>query len=973
MFGYTGLFRRTKAFLCCVLVVGTAIVQGASPVLAINGQTTFNAPGSNTYNVPANVCSVTVDAFGAAGGSVVGRALGGGGLGGEALATFSVTPLEALQVNVGGRGGDGDIATTVGGSGGFNGGAKGGNGVIPGGGGGGGGASDVRRLPNALGDRLIVAGGGGGAGNANLGGGGGGTTGGDGFPQFPLVFAFGSGGGGGTQTAGGLGGSPGTSAAGNASSGGPGSVGFGGVGGDSTGGAPGGPGGGGGGGLYGGGGGGGGAAGNNGGGGGGGSGFGPSGVTFTIGVRTSDGMVTVTPNAGSCKASPTITTQATASAKTGGAISDIATLAGGNAPTGTITFSLYGPFTGTSTSCSAPIFTSPKTVNGNGSYTSDPFIAALPGTYLWIAGYSGDANNNPATTACNDPNETSTVTKTSPTITTQATASTKTSGTISDTATLSGGNAPMGTITFTLYGPNTTSCSAPIFTSMKTVNGNANYTSDPFIAALPGTYLWIAAYSGDANNNPATTACNDPNETSTVTKTSPTITTQATASAKAGGTISDTATLAGGNVPMGTITFSLFSSSIGTGGSSCSALIFTSMKTVNGNATYTSDPFIAALPGTYLWIAAYSGDANNNPATTACNDPNETSTVIMASPTVTTQATPSATAGGTISDTATLAAGALPTGTITFSAYGPNDSTCSAPPAFTSPVPVAGNGSYNSAPFLVTKAGTYLWVASYSGDPNNNATASACNAPGEKTTVTAGPPAKVTLIPITQTMTVGQSACVVATVTDTYGNPVSGVSVVFAVPTAAATHASPPTATNTTNASGQATFCYSAALPGTDVVHAFADVNKNNVQDPGEPFADANVVWTLPVGTALCSIDITNGGWMIADNGDKVSFGGNASSDQNATSSGQEQYTDSPANLNVHSINVLTITCSNNFEAADIYGTATINGSGNYVFRIEITDPDSTNGNDTYWIILSNGYDSGSHVLGGGNIEIHKM
>jgi hypothetical protein len=76
--------------------------------------------------------------------------------------------------------------------------------------------------------------------------------------------------------------------------------------------------------------------------------------------------------------------------------------------------------------------------------------------------------------------------------------------------------------------------------------------------------------------------------------------------------------------------------------------------------------------------------------------------------------------------------------------------------------------------------------------------------------------------------------------------------------------------------------------------------------------------------------------------------------------------------MNVHSINVLAITCSSNFEEADIYGTATINGSGSYVFRIEISDPDSASGNDTYWIILSNGYDSGSHVLGGGNIEVHK-
>ena len=110
---------------------------------------------------------------------------------------------------------------------------------------------------------------------------------------------------------------------------------------------------------------------------------------------------------------------------------------------------------------------------------------------------------------------------------------------------------------------------------------------------------------------------------------------------------------------------------------------------------------------------------------------------------------------------------------------------------------------------------------------------------------------------------------------------------------------------------------------------------------------------------------------MIADNGDKVSFGGTVHTDQAAAPSGQEQYTDSPANLNVHSIDIMAVTCSANQELADIYGTATINGSGSHLFRIELTDPDTTAGSDTYWIILDTGYDSGSHPIHG-NVEMHK-
>jgi hypothetical protein len=137
------------------------------------------------------------------------------------------------------------------------------------------------------------------------------------------------------------------------------------------------------------------------------------------------------------------------------------------------------------------------------------------------------------------------------------------------------------------------------------------------------------------------------------------------------------------------------------------------------------------------------------------------------------------------------------------------------------------------------------------------------------------------------------------------------------------------------------------------------------------PKDTANATYILPVSNPLCTIDITNGGWIIANDGDKASFGGNAKTDQAGAPSGQEQYTDSPANLDVHSINVLAVTCSSNLELADIYGQATINGSGNFFYRIEVTDPDGTGTSDTYWIILDNGYDSGSHPLGGGNVEIH--
>jgi hypothetical protein len=92
--------------------------------------------------------------------------------------------------------------------------------------------------------------------------------------------------------------------------------------------------------------------------------------------------------------------------------------------------------------------------------------------------------------------------------------------------------------------------------------------------------------------------------------------------------------------------------------------------------------------------------------------------------------------GRQVSDTATLANGVSPTGTITFRLFGPGNATCTGTAAFTSTRPVSGNGSYTSAPFTPTVVGTYRWVAAYSGDANNAPVSTVCNAPGETVRVT---------------------------------------------------------------------------------------------------------------------------------------------------------------------------------------------------------------------------------------------
>jgi len=149
---------------------------------------TFNYTGAlQTYTVPAGVTSLTIEAWGAQGGSTSYA----GGAGGYATGNLSVTTGDVLYVYVGNQ------ATST--AGGYNG---GGQGFLSGRGGGG--ASDVRKNGTALTDRVIVAGGGGGAayaGIAGIGGAGGGTTGASGWRSGIQDTGFC--GQGGTQSAGG--------------------------------------------------------------------------------------------------------------------------------------------------------------------------------------------------------------------------------------------------------------------------------------------------------------------------------------------------------------------------------------------------------------------------------------------------------------------------------------------------------------------------------------------------------------------------------------------------------------------------------------------------------------------------------------------------------------------------------------------------------------------------------------------------
>jgi hypothetical protein len=142
------------------------------------------------------------------------------------------------------------------------------------------------------------------------------------------------------------------------------------------------------------------------------------------------------------------------------------------------------------------------------AHPSSSFVLLGAGSYSFQAAYQGDSNYDKSTSPC----EPFTIAKAKPGISTTPNPTSGSVGvTLNDSATLSSGFNPTGTITFNLYDPDQATClGAPRFTQTVTVSGNGTYsTSGGFVTDKAGTWRWTAAYSGDGNNDPASSGCND--------------------------------------------------------------------------------------------------------------------------------------------------------------------------------------------------------------------------------------------------------------------------------------------------------------------------------------------------------------------------------------------------------------------------------------------------------------------------------
>lgn len=201
------------------------------------------------------------------------------------------------------------------------------------------------------------------------------------------------------------------------------------------------------------------------------------------------------------KLSPTIsTTLSDTSVEVGSSVHDSATLTGATSDAGgTVTYTVYTDDKCTQGAQGAGT----KTVTNGVVPDSDAVTFNTAGDYYWQAAYSGDANNGSAKSTCTD--EHLVVNKKKPSVSTAQTLLPN------DSFTLSGATSGAGgTITFKLYSPSDATCSGtPALTETVNVNGNDTYktSNTTFIASDEGTWRWASTYSGDSNNESATSTC----------------------------------------------------------------------------------------------------------------------------------------------------------------------------------------------------------------------------------------------------------------------------------------------------------------------------------------------------------------------------------------------------------------------------------------------------------------------------------
>ncbi len=382
----------------------------------------------------------------------------------------------------------------------------------------------------------------------------------------------------------------------------------------------------------------------------------------------------------------------------------------------TVTYNFYsnGACTGSFVSQTDPL--------GSTSSTRGPLAG---GDYSFDATYSGNANYYGSTSGC----EMFSVAKgstTTATVVYDASTGTAWSGSeltgasAYDTATVtpSGSFTATGTVTYTVY--DTSDCSGtgtPEPAGGVTLSGglvpNSTYTGP----LTGGSHSFQASYSGDSNYNGSASFC----ERFDVGKASSTVLTEI--QVVSGTTYRDVSVVngVGSIVPTGSVTYEFFTNGV------CSGAPSTTQNVIlDPDGSVPPSQSTGPLhPGRYSFQASYSGDPSYLNSTSTC-EPLRVSRVI---PTVSTVVFVFNNASGIFMyDTATVtgASSFAPAGTVAYTFYTSVDCSGAGTPEPAGNVTLSAGLVPNSSTVGPLAAGSYSWIASYSGDSDYRAGAGGC-------------------------------------------------------------------------------------------------------------------------------------------------------------------------------------------------------------------------------------------------------
>ncbi|HVE98467.1 MAG TPA: hypothetical protein VNA12_04735 [Mycobacteriales bacterium] len=318
-----------------------------------------------------------------------------------------------------------------------------------------------------------------------------------------------------------------------------------------------------------------------------------------------------------------------------------------------------------------------------------------------------------------------------------------------DTVTLSGTSGTVsGDVTYSLWRDSacTTASTDPLFTGgtnshTVTIANGVVPPSPTLVFDDPGTWYWKANYLGAGRNLPGESVCSSeplivgPRQPAIAT--TPSVTTIAVGN---GNSFSDTANISGGYFPSGgaapgTVTFDLYGPFATAAAIVCTGTpVFTSASVAAARLTDTtaravSAAFTPTAVGFYQWVASYSGNAQNLSVTGLCSDTAERVEVTPATPGIATKIL----LADSVKMSGVPGAG-TPTGTVTFSLFGPFADVASISCTGTAlntqgPVTLSAAGTATTPNPVAVLAGVYAWGVTFDSTSDNYLdTASACTA-----------------------------------------------------------------------------------------------------------------------------------------------------------------------------------------------------------------------------------------------------